>query len=55
MTSMGTLAAPAVFLIAGVLLYAIADGKGSELGRIMFFCGLFWLTYTLCGHSVHLP
>jgi energy-converting hydrogenase Eha subunit A len=31
---------PILVAIIGALVYALASGKASELGRIAFFCGL---------------
>ena len=46
---------PLVIAIAGALVYALSNNtKAAELGRIMFFCGLFWLVYSLVGHSLKL-
>lgn len=39
---------PLVLLILGALIYALAANvKASEMGRIMFFCGLLVLTFAL--------
>lgn len=44
---------PLVIAILGLLVYLLAaNPKASEIGRIMFFCGLFWLVYLFLGHSV---
>jgi len=32
---------PLVVCVAGALVYAFADGKPAEIGRIGFFAGLF--------------
>lgn len=46
---------PVAFVVAGLLMYALASNpKVSEMGRLAFFCGLFWMTYTLMGHALHL-
>lgn len=46
---------PLVVAVIGALIYALAsNSKASELGRIVFFCGFFWLVYTLVGHTLHL-
>jgi hypothetical protein len=43
---------PLAFALAGALLYALSPGKVSELGRIMFFVGVFWLVHLLgAGHA----
>lgn len=34
-------AAPAAIMVIGVLIYALTEGKLSEIGKIMFACGLF--------------
>lgn len=31
---------PLIICVIGLLLYGLLDGKASEAGRIMFFCGL---------------
>jgi hypothetical protein len=39
---------PAVFAIVGVLMYALATNpKLSEIGRLMFFAGLFVALFVL--------
>ena len=46
---------PVVLAIAGALVYALSsNAKAAELGRILFFCGLFWLTYGLAAHTLRL-
>lgn len=42
---MVTLSLPALVLVAGILMYGLANNypKVQELGRIMFFVGLFVL------------
>lgn len=49
---MNTLVWPLVMQIAGALIYAFADQKSkvSEIGRILFFVGTFWLCGTLASH-----
>lgn len=32
-----------LLLVLGLLVYAFANGKPGELGRILFFVALFWL------------
>lgn len=45
-----------VVAIAGALIYGLADDpphtKVKEIGRIIFFCGLFWFAYSLIGHAL---
>jgi Na+/phosphate symporter len=50
---MATIAAPLLIALAGALVYAFSSAKPSELGRIAFFCGLFWLTYQLGSRTFH--
>jgi hypothetical protein len=46
---------PFVVAMLGALVYALsANGKVSEIGRLAFFCGLFWLVYLFAGHTVHI-
>jgi Na+/phosphate symporter len=46
---------PLLLAVGGALLYALAgNAKLSELGRIMFFVGLFWFASTLATHAVQL-
>ena len=46
---------PALILIVGLLLYALAtNGKVQEIGRILFFCGALVVTWLLASHSVAL-
>lgn len=41
---------PLLVAVGGALLYALAgQAKLSEMGRIAFFVGLFWVVYLL-GH-----
>jgi len=49
--SMMTAAWPLAIAVIGALVYAYTD-KPKELGRIMFFCGFFWLTYLLLNHPL---
>jgi hypothetical protein len=48
---------PLVVLLVGGAVYAFTNGKATELGRIAFFVGLFWLVAVFAhGHvalSVH--
>jgi hypothetical protein len=38
--------APLLVCIIGAILYALPTPvKVSEMGKIAFFCGLFWLVY----------
>jgi hypothetical protein len=39
--------------MAGGVLYTILPSKAAELARIVFFVGLFWLTYALGRSSLH--
>lgn len=43
-----------VALVGGVLYVLPLPGKPSELARIAFFVGLFWLVYHLAGHGLAL-
>lgn len=46
---------PLVLLIVGLLTYVLAtNAKASEIGRLVFFVGLFWLVYLLLGHTIRL-
>lgn len=45
---------PLIASIVGALVYALTSGKLSELGRVTFAVGLFWLVYTLAGKGIHL-
>ena len=43
---------PLLVMVLGALAYGLSNnGKVAELGRIAFFCGLFWVVYLLCGSS----
>lgn len=43
---------PALVAILGALAYALStNARVQELGRITFFCGLFWTVYVLIGHT----
>jgi hypothetical protein len=60
---MATILIPLLICIVGLLVYVLAGnpgnppssvgGKVAELGRIAFFCGLFWVVYITLGHAVH--
>jgi len=41
---------PLLVAIAGALVYGLAGGKLSELGRIAFFVGLLWLVKDFATH-----
>ncbi len=44
---------PLVFLLVGLIVWSRSkDGKTSEIGRLTFFCGLFWLVWLLSGHAL---
>lgn len=45
-----TLLIPTLATLIGIALYFAPVGKATELGRILFFVGAFWLVY-LFGHS----
>lgn len=43
---------PLLVAIAGALLYALTEGKLSELGRLLFFAGALVVVMALAGRSV---
>lgn len=46
---------PALVLIVGLLMWAFGPGpKLQEAGRIMFFCGMFVITWILSKESIHI-
>ena len=45
---------PAVLALAGALVYALTEGKLSEVGRLAFFAGLLALALALSAVGVHL-
>jgi hypothetical protein len=46
---------PLVFCIVGALAWALSsNAKIAEMGKLAFFCGLFWLVYGLTGKSLRL-
>jgi Na+/phosphate symporter len=46
---------PFIVLIVGLLMYALAaNPKISEIGRIMFFCGLLALCFTFARQTLSL-
>jgi Na+/phosphate symporter len=48
--------APAFVALVGLLIYALSTNpKVSEIGRIAYFCGLFFVVWALFGQRVHLP
>lgn len=47
---------PLAIAIIGALVYVLATrSEAKELGRIAYFCGLFFVVASLVGHTVHLP
>ena len=45
---------PFILAIVGLLIYALAaNPKVSEIGRIMFFCGLLALTLAMAKTVIH--
>ena len=45
---------PIILVVVGLLMYVLATNpKVSEIGRIMFFCGLFVLAFALARTVVH--
>lgn len=46
---------PLVIAIVGILMYALCSNpKLQEIGRIMFFCGFFFLTSVLSHSTLRL-
>ena len=46
---------PLVFAVLGLLLWVFASHpKLVEVGRLVFFAGLFWLVYVLSGRTLRL-
>lgn len=46
---------PLIIALIGVLMYALCtSSKLQEIGRIMFFCGMFVITWTLAKETFHL-
>ncbi len=43
-----------VVMLAGLLLWALGNGKVAEIGRLAFAIGLFWTCAMLTGKSVRL-
>lgn len=50
---MATILWPVLVAMLGFALYLLAGAKISELGRIAYFCGLFWTVYLLAGRAFH--
>ena len=47
---MNSIVLPLAMSVAGALIYVFAmTAKLVEIGRIVFFCGFFWLVYGLLG------
>ncbi len=47
---------PLVFAIVGILMYVLcANPKLQEIGKIIFFCGFFFVTMVLSSQVLHLP
>ena len=50
-----TIVIPLLFVVAGVLLFALAAHPAlKELGRALMWSGLFAIAFAMTGHSVHL-
>ena len=50
---MATIITPLIVLVVGGAAYGFgSNGKLSELGRIAFFVGLFWLVYLFAHATV---
>jgi Na+/phosphate symporter len=46
---------PLIICVAGLILYfAASNAKPTEVGRIMFAVGLFWLVFKLVGKTLSL-
>ena len=45
---------PLVLAVVGALVYALADGKVSEAGRLAFFVGLIVFTASMAGHVLRI-
>jgi len=45
---------PLLIAIIGLLCWLLTTSKLSEIGKIMFVIGVFWLVYTLTGKSVRI-
>jgi hypothetical protein len=45
---------PVLCAIAGALVYALANPKLAELGRLLFMASVFALMFALAGRSIHL-
>jgi len=47
---------PLVFTLVGILMYALCvNPKLQEIGRIIFFCGFFFVVMALSTQVLHLP
>jgi hypothetical protein len=45
---------PVIVCVVGALVWALSsNGKVQEMGRIAFFCGLFWLVHMFSGRQLH--
>lgn len=42
-------------MLIGALIYGLNEGKPSELGKICFFCGLFFTLQQYASHITKLP
>jgi len=49
-----TVVFPALIALVGLLMYAFGNSKVSEIGRIVFFCGMLVFTQQLAGKSLRL-
>ena len=42
---------PLLIAVIGCLVYAFTKEKPAELGRLIFFCGFFWVVALLAGKA----
>lgn len=46
---------PLIIALIGVLMFALCtSAKLQEIGRIMFFCGMFVITWVLAKETIHI-
>lgn len=52
MNSVVVILVPAAVAIVGLLIFAMSSKNDpKEIGRILFFCGVFWLVWLLAAHK----
>jgi hypothetical protein len=48
-----TFAIPLAVMLVGLLMYGLTGGKPSDIGRVMFACGLLVTLFQVAGRALH--